>query len=102
VHSPVGTALGAQAVEAKLRAVIADGGFRNVRSAIEAPFNMILSGAAVTGATGPASRPLQRHKQGRPAVHTKFSVDAALVGDGRADSYPHCVCDPLARWIPRQ
>jgi SAM-dependent methyltransferase len=38
----VGAALGAQAGEAKLRAVIEDGGFRNVRRATETPFNMIL------------------------------------------------------------
>ena len=38
----VGTALGAQAGEAKLREVIGDGGFRSVRRAAETPFNMIL------------------------------------------------------------
>ncbi len=38
----VGAALGAQAGEAKLRAVITDGGFRTVRRATETPFNMIL------------------------------------------------------------
>jgi hypothetical protein len=38
----VGAALGAQAGEAKLRAVIADGGFSSVRRATETPFNMIL------------------------------------------------------------
>ncbi len=38
----VGAALGAQAGEAKLRAVITDGGFRSVRRATETPFNMIL------------------------------------------------------------
>ena len=38
----VGAALGAQAGEARLRGVIADGGFRNVRRATETPFNMIL------------------------------------------------------------
>jgi len=38
----VGAALGAQAGEAKLRAVITDGGFRNIRRATETPFNMIL------------------------------------------------------------
>jgi SAM-dependent methyltransferase len=38
----VGTALGAQAGEAKLREVITAGGFRNVRRAAETPFNMIL------------------------------------------------------------
>ena len=38
----VGTALGAQAGEAKLREVIAAGGFKSVRRAAETPFNMIL------------------------------------------------------------
>jgi 2-polyprenyl-3-methyl-5-hydroxy-6-metoxy-1,4-benzoquinol methylase len=38
----VGAALGAQAGEAKLRAVIADGGFQSIRRATETPFNMIL------------------------------------------------------------
>jgi 2-polyprenyl-3-methyl-5-hydroxy-6-metoxy-1,4-benzoquinol methylase len=38
----VGTALGAQAGEAKLREVISAGGFRSVRRATETPFNMIL------------------------------------------------------------
>ena len=37
-----GTALGAQAGEAKLREVITAGGFRSVKRAAEAPFNMIL------------------------------------------------------------
>jgi len=38
----VGTALGAQAGEARLREVILKGGFTSVRRAIETPFNMIL------------------------------------------------------------
>ena len=38
----VGAALGAQAGETRLREVIAAGGFRSVRRAIETPFNMIL------------------------------------------------------------
>jgi 2-polyprenyl-3-methyl-5-hydroxy-6-metoxy-1,4-benzoquinol methylase len=38
----VGTALGAQAGEAKLREVITAGGFRHFRRATETPFNMIL------------------------------------------------------------
>lgn len=38
----VGTALGAQAGEARLREVIAAGGFGSVRRATETPFNMIL------------------------------------------------------------
>jgi 2-polyprenyl-3-methyl-5-hydroxy-6-metoxy-1,4-benzoquinol methylase len=38
----VGAALGAQAGEARLREVIATGGFTNVRRAAETPFNMIL------------------------------------------------------------
>jgi SAM-dependent methyltransferase len=38
----VGTALGAQAGEARLREVITAGGFRTVRRAAETPFNMIL------------------------------------------------------------
>jgi SAM-dependent methyltransferase len=38
----VGAALGAQAGEARIREVIAAGGFRNVRRAAETPFNMIL------------------------------------------------------------
>jgi len=38
----VGTALGAQAGEAKLREVITAGGFATVRRATETPFNMIL------------------------------------------------------------
>ncbi len=38
----VGTALGAQAGEARLREVISKGGFTHVRRAAETPFNMIL------------------------------------------------------------
>jgi hypothetical protein len=38
----VGTALRAQAGEVRLREVISAGGFRNVRRAVETPFNMIL------------------------------------------------------------
>ena len=38
----VGTALGAQAGEAKLREIVLEAGFRNVRRAAETPFNMIL------------------------------------------------------------
>lgn len=38
----VGTALGAQAGEAKLREIITAGGFKSVRRATETPFNMIL------------------------------------------------------------
>src|SRR6201996_4590716 len=38
----VGAALGAQAGEAKLRAVMTDGGFSRVRRATETPFNMVL------------------------------------------------------------
>ena len=38
----IGTALGAQAGEAKLREVITAGGFRSVRRATETPFNMVL------------------------------------------------------------
>jgi ubiquinone/menaquinone biosynthesis C-methylase UbiE len=38
----VGTALGAQAGEAKLRDVISKGGFTRIRRATETPFNMIL------------------------------------------------------------
>ncbi|MBR1187650.1 methyltransferase domain-containing protein [Bradyrhizobium sp. AUGA SZCCT0240] len=38
----VGTALGAQAGEARLREVILKGGFKSVRRATETPFNMIL------------------------------------------------------------
>jgi hypothetical protein len=38
----VGTALGAQAGETKLREVITSGGFTSVRRAAETPFNMIL------------------------------------------------------------
>jgi ubiquinone/menaquinone biosynthesis C-methylase UbiE len=38
----VGTALGAQAGEAKLREVIESGGFAKIRRATETPFNMIL------------------------------------------------------------
>jgi hypothetical protein len=38
----VGTALGAQAGEARLREVITSGGFKSVRRATETPFNMIL------------------------------------------------------------
>ena len=37
----VGSALGAQAGEARLREVITAGGFSNVRRAAETPFNMI-------------------------------------------------------------
>jgi len=42
----VGTALGAQAGEAKLRQVIAAGGFGNIRRATETPFNMVLEARA--------------------------------------------------------
>jgi hypothetical protein len=38
----IGTALGAQAGEAKLREVISKGGFTRIRPATETPFNMIL------------------------------------------------------------
>ena len=38
----VGTALGAQAGETKLREVISKGGFTRIRRATETPFNMIL------------------------------------------------------------
>ncbi len=38
----VGTALGAQAGEARLREVITAGGFASVRRATETPFNMVL------------------------------------------------------------
>jgi hypothetical protein len=38
----VGTALGAQAGEARLREVILKGGFTSVRRATETPFNMIM------------------------------------------------------------
>jgi hypothetical protein len=38
----VGTALGAQAGEAKLREVITAGGFASIRRATQTPFNMIL------------------------------------------------------------
>ena len=38
----VGAALGAQGDEARLRAVITAGGFRNVRRAAETPFNLVL------------------------------------------------------------
>jgi len=38
----VGTALGAQAGEAKLREIMLGGGFTRVRCAAETPFNMIL------------------------------------------------------------
>lgn len=42
----VGEGLGAQAGEAKLREVIASGGFTQVRRAIEGPFNMVLEARA--------------------------------------------------------
>lgn len=38
----VGTALGAQAGEARLRRVMTDAGFRSIRRATETPFNMVL------------------------------------------------------------
>jgi hypothetical protein len=38
----VGTALGAQAGEAKLREIVLEAGFTRVRRAAETPFNMIL------------------------------------------------------------
>jgi len=38
----VGTALGAQAGEARLRDVIAAGGFRTIRRAAATPFNLVL------------------------------------------------------------
>jgi hypothetical protein len=37
-----GAALGAQAGEARLREVIAAGGFSHIRRATETPFNMVL------------------------------------------------------------
>lgn len=42
----VGTALGAQAGEARLRGLLADAGFGSVRRATETPFNMILEARA--------------------------------------------------------
>ncbi len=42
----VGEALGAQAGEAKLAAVLREGGFRQVRRATEGPFNMVLEARA--------------------------------------------------------
>jgi SAM-dependent methyltransferase len=42
----VGTALGAQAGEARLRSVLRDGGFSEVRRATETPFNIILEARA--------------------------------------------------------
>ena len=42
----VGTALGAQAGEAKLRDVLAQGGFDRVRMATSTPFNMVLEARA--------------------------------------------------------
>ena len=42
----VGTALGAQAGEARLRDVIMSGGFGSVRRAAETPFNMVLEARA--------------------------------------------------------
>jgi SAM-dependent methyltransferase len=42
----VGEGLGAQAGEARLRAVIQDGGFTRVRRAAEGPFNMVLEARA--------------------------------------------------------
>jgi len=38
----VGTALGAQAGEAKIREVVTSGGFSQFRRATETPFNLIL------------------------------------------------------------
>ena len=38
----VGTALGAQAGEAKLAEILKEGGFRQVRRATQGPFNMVL------------------------------------------------------------
>jgi hypothetical protein len=38
----VGLGLGAQAGEAKLRDVLTQGGFTNIRRATETPFNMVL------------------------------------------------------------
>lgn len=42
----VGTALGAQAGEARLRDLIAGAGFGTVRRATETPFNMVLEARA--------------------------------------------------------
>ena len=42
LDQPVGAALGAQAGQAKLSAVITEGGFGRVRKAADTPFNMIL------------------------------------------------------------
>lgn len=38
----VGLALGAQAGEARLRAIVTEGGFTRVRRATETPFNLVL------------------------------------------------------------
>ena len=42
----VGLALGAQAGQSRLRAVLAEGGYRNVRLAAESPFNLVLEAKA--------------------------------------------------------
>jgi SAM-dependent methyltransferase len=42
----VGLALGAQAGEARLRAVVADGGFKSFRRATETPFNLVFEARA--------------------------------------------------------
>lgn len=42
LDQPVGAALGAQAGLKRLSSAISEGGFRSVRKAVEAPFNMIL------------------------------------------------------------
>jgi hypothetical protein len=40
----VGTALGAQAGEARLRAIFEEAGFSTLRRASETPFNLVLEG----------------------------------------------------------
>jgi hypothetical protein len=65
----VGAALGAQAGEAKLRAVIADGGFRNVRRATETPFNMILE-----------ARPYATRSLTRPTISDSVDCLSSSVG----------------------
>ena len=49
-----------------------------------------------------ASSRQQRRKQFGAVMHAKFGVNIALVGDDRADRYPHRVREVLARPVMRQ
>ncbi len=73
----VGTALGAQAGEAKLREVILKGGFTRVRRATETPFNMILEAKPLGASVGDR----RRQRESLPPVNVRalFRSNALLV-----------------------